>query len=102
LLGVAAQTGRMQDVNMSSRPADKLTALLARFESPTNDTLFELWAAWRAALDEEESAWRAWCAGEGSHEAFVAALDREDAAATVLAFYHRRVAATRCRAGFAA
>jgi hypothetical protein len=95
LLGFATHPGRVQDVNMSSRHADKLTALLARFESPTNDTLFELWAAWRAALDEQESAWRAWCSGDGSYEAFVAALDREEAAATVLAFYHRRVVAAR-------
>jgi hypothetical protein len=78
---------------MSSRPADKLTALLARGEAPTNDTLFELWSAWRAAAEEEERAWRGWCAGERSYETFLAALDREEAAATVLGFYHRRVAA---------
>lgn len=70
--------------------SDKLTLLVRSHGPPSADVLAELLGAWRAAFDDESEAWRAWRAGEGSYAAFLAALDREQAAAGILARYHTR------------
>jgi hypothetical protein len=70
--------------------SDKLSLMLRAPVPPSADILAELLGAWRAAFDDESEAWSAWRAGEGSYEAFLAALDREHVAAGTLSAYHAR------------
>jgi hypothetical protein len=72
---------------------DKFAVVVDDTEPPSADLLAELRWIWRAAIDDEEEAWHAWRSGEGSHGAFLAALDREQAAADALELYHGRLVA---------
>jgi hypothetical protein len=69
---------------------DRLTLLLRACQRPHADVLDDLWVAWRAACHEVGEAFHAWCAGDGTYDAVVAAMDREEAAASILATYQAR------------
>lgn len=75
--------------------SDKLSLLVRSPGPPSADVLAELLGAWRAAFDDESAAWWAWRDGEGSYTAFLAALDREQAAAGTLAEYRTRFETVR-------
>jgi hypothetical protein len=70
--------------------SDKLGTLLGAAAPASADVLAELLGAWRAAFDDESEAWRAWRTGEGTYAVFLAALDREHAAAGALARYNAK------------
>lgn len=57
--------------------------------TPKLVVLHDLRRAWRAASAAHQDAWRSWCAGHGSYDRVIAALDREEAAARALVHYQR-------------
>jgi hypothetical protein len=69
---------------------DKLALLLRTREPPSADVLDDLSVAWRAACHEVGQTFHAWSAGEGTYDAVVAAIDREETAASILADYQAR------------
>jgi hypothetical protein len=77
-----------------SRPADNAAAIA---ESTSEWYLAELYIAWRDASTQANDAYAAWREAPGPDEyaAYVAATDREEAAADNLASEHARRAA-RC------
>lgn len=70
--------------------SDKLEELIAGDSAPSLIVLLEFRSAWRAAAEEEGVALRAWRDGFAGYDVFVAALDREEAAAKALAAYRAR------------
>ena len=76
----------------SSRPGDRVAALLAGPDRPTACDVDELLQAWRDAQRDATDAYASWgelTPGDG-HPGFLAALDREGRAAEVYAEALRR------------
>lgn len=75
-----------------SGSGDKLAALLAGPDRPTDYLVDELLRAWRDAQRDATEAYASWreLAPDAGHPAYLAALDREERAAEVYAEVRRR------------